>query len=390
MTTSAAHEHELIGDIYDAAMAPKLWPSVLQKIAAIGECNSAVILTLDTLNPDYTLSFSHNIPDHAMQAYRDEKLDVLEMELHGKPMIQRGIGHPILVDDLYPSHDEYIQKAGKFYELCLKASNIRYMASTLLDYSDFRWAVIGIHRPEDWPAMNQDNAAFVARMGLHIRRALQIHRQVISVEQKNALLYGLLNELTTGVILISHQGKLRFANKKAEHILRTNHSLRPCAAHGLKAALPDQTARLQQLIQGAIYTGLRANTQLTSGVIGLHNEIGEHPLMLTVVPLSEMTGYGELASDGIAAAVFLTDPNQKNILSRKLLKHSFGLTERESDLCQAFINHASLEGVAADCGLTLSSTRSYFKEVYAKTDQHSQPELIRLLTGLKLDFDHIT
>lgn len=388
---AASDEYHLIGDIYDAALNPALWPGILGRIAGLVEANSAIITALDTLNADYTLAFTHNIPEEALRTYREAGLDELDMAVNGTPLMQQGIGAMIHSSDVYGSQEEYIRRCGDLYHKCFVPSNIHYLSGTLLDHGDFRWALLGIHRPAHAAAFSREQTAPLARMGPHIRRALQIHRQLTGVQRQNARLYRMLDGLTTGVILLNRHGLIRYANAQAERLLRQHGSLRVTVREGLQAAQPAQDEELRLLIQTAVATGMRETGVMDGGggVIGLQQKAVGNPLMLTITPLSELAGYGELANDGITAAIFLSDPQARHSLSRKLLKGSYGLTERECDLCEAFVNHVSLDNMAAACGLSISSLRSYMKTIYEKTRQHSQAELMRLLMGLTLDFEHI-
>lgn len=386
----ASNEHHLIGDIYDAALNPTLWSGILSRIAGLVGANSAIITALDTLNTDYTLAFTHNIPADALRIYREAGLDALDMEVNGAPLIEQGIGTMIYSSEVYGSQEEYIRRCGDLYHRCFVPSNIHYLSGTLLDHGDFRWASLGIHRPEQEAAFTPAQTAPLARMSPHIRRALQIHRQLTNVQRQNARLYRMLDGLTTGVILLNRHAQICYANVQAEQILRQHGSLRVTVREGLQAVQPAQDEELRQLIQAAVTTGLRETGNVSGGgVIGLKQQSRSNPLMLTVTPLSGLAGYGELANDGVAAAIFLSDPHARHSLSRKLLKGSYGLTERECDLCEAFVNHVLLENMATACGLSLSSLRSYMKTIYEKTRQHSQAELMRLLMALTLDFEHI-
>ena len=135
-------ENQLIGDIYDAALEPGLWQRVLENIASLAGANSATITALDTLNPDYTFAFNHNIPDDVMRVYREEGFDVHEMELHGKAMIAKGVGESILSTTLYGTQEDYVRIAGTYYERIQKPANVHYLAGALLEYSEYRWAAL--------------------------------------------------------------------------------------------------------------------------------------------------------------------------------------------------------------------------------------------------------
>lgn len=382
-------ESLLVGDIYDAALNPALWPQVLRQIVELSESNSAVLTVLDELNPDYTFAFSHNIPEEALRVYREAKLDVVDMEVHAGYMIPRGLGSTMRSTEAYGTQEEYVRRCGDLYQRCFVPSNVHYLVGVLLDHADFRTATLGIHRPAHWAPPGDEQERLLGRLGNHLRRALQIHRQITAVQQRNAELYRLLDGLVAGVLLLNLQGQVRYANPRAESLLAYHGALR-ATREGLQASLLSQKPALQALIHSAIATGRReADQRNAGGVIGLQRETGATPLMLTVTPLSELAGYRELASEGVAAAVFLTDPDAGHVLSRKLLKNIYGLHERECEVCEAFVNHTTLEGVAGACGLSLASVRTYMKGIYEKTGRHSQAQLLRLLMGLTLDFEHI-
>ena len=89
------------------------------------------------------------------------------------------------------------------------------------------------------------------------------------------------------------------------------------------------------------------------------------------------------------SAIFLTDPDQGYHLSDRLLQDHYQLSPREISICQYFINTPNINTTAEHSGLSTESVRTYLKAIYEKTGQHSQAELIRLLMGLRVDFEHI-
>lgn len=213
---------------------------------------------------------------------------------------------------------------------------------------------------------------------------------VVGASLRRPHLYRLLDGLAMGVLMVDAATRIRYANSQAERLLLQHDGLGVSARQELRASDATQQAELQSLLGGAFLAGQREPSACgAGGVLACHDASGGGLLMLTVAPLSEMAGYEELASDGIAAAVFLTDPRARHRLSQALLKRSFGLTDREAELCEAFLNSPTLEGVATACHLSLSSVRTYMKEIYAKTGRRSQAELMHLLMGLRLDFEHI-
>lgn len=85
-------EHQIIGLIYDAAMNTRLWPQVIKKIVQYTDSKTAIFTALDQFSPSYDFLFSHNIPDEALHAYRDERIRVIDMQLHRVLWENLGVG----------------------------------------------------------------------------------------------------------------------------------------------------------------------------------------------------------------------------------------------------------------------------------------------------------
>ena len=87
----------------------------------------------------------------------------------------------------------------------MNPTGISYISAVLLDQGSHRWAVLGLHRAPDVAPYQQKELDFLKHLGVHLRRALQIHRQFSLVKQENLSLYSVLDHLKTGVILLDHQ-----------------------------------------------------------------------------------------------------------------------------------------------------------------------------------------
>jgi len=380
-------EHQLIGDIYDASLSPALWPTVIRKIAELVDAEKANLLAYNQLDPDYFLFHSHGITPEQLQMYQDGGFAQLDHEFSTQWIGEAGIvttNHHHFGDI-----DNYKRAAGRLYSDFFSRVGVLYQIGSVLEKTDFRWSVLGLHRSDNGQPFAEEYVAVVARLVPHLRRALEIHRQLTALNRQNQQLYALLDQLTTGVLLLDGNGRIRHANPRAEQLLRSHDALRVNPHHALHATDPAQNSQLQHLIRQATCASRRENlTSEAGGVLGILRQ-HQSPLMLTATPLSSLAGYQELRHDGIVCALFLTDPAAGRTLSRRLLKQSWALTERECDLCQAFLNHAGIEAAADACGLSLATARTYLKSIYGKTGQHSQPELMRLLMGTTTDFEHI-
>ncbi|WP_160241515.1 helix-turn-helix transcriptional regulator [Acinetobacter indicus] len=378
-------EHQIIGLIYDAAMDTRLWPQVIEAIVHYTNSKTAIFTALDQLSPSYDFVHTYNIPQACIDAYQDERIKVIDMKLHAPLWQQIGVGDTIEQNlqsyGQMPGTDEYI-----FYERCLEPTGICHIAAVLLDQGQHRWAVLGIHRAPDVAPYQQKELDFLKHLGVHLRRALQIHRQFSLVKQENLSLYSVLDHLKTGVILLDHQLSLTYSNPLAQSMLQHDSCLDLDLYNRLKTHAYDQN-RLDQLLHSALLGQSALNADV-GGVLALSDAKGQQ-LMLTIVPFSKLKNMQHQNAGQHQIAVFLTDKHQHYALSKAYLQQAYQLSKREFELCELLVNGYKLEEIAEHCGITLSSVRTYFKNIYEKTSCTSQIELMHLLMGCTIHFEHI-
>ena len=396
MHLSLDTEDNLIGEIYDAALEPKLWPHILQQLSEIWQSPRMVFVANDVLNPANIIFHSHGLSDDDLLLYQDTEIQRHDVEASQQwKNAGMQVGDAAANHQLFGSIEKYKTAIGDAYPKLFQKVDVLYQLGCFLESTEFRQGILGFNRGAAAQPFSNAEVAAAQRLTPHLRRALQIHRQLSYVREHNTQLYSMLDNMTAGVLLLDVNGRVCYANPSAENLINKNNALNASVRYGLKAAKPQQWTEMNTLIQGAIKTGTRerhhlpADEHKAGGVIGITDDRSDKTLMLTITPLSEMSGYENLARDSIAAAIFITDPFAKRLLAKKLLQNNYLLSERECDVCEAFLNSASLENAADITGLSISTVRSHMKEIYGKTRQHSQAELMRLLMALTLEFEHI-
>src|SRR5690606_26358134 len=378
-------ENNLIAKIYDAAVLRSLWLDVIKDIVSYTRSMSATFTGLDRLNPGYDFVYTHNIPQQSLKAYQDERIRVIDMKLHMPLWNKIDTGEVLNQDCQYyadlPGTEQYL-----FYEKCLKPTGICYMAGVLLDRGNYRWAVLGIHRAPYMPPFAQEQLDFLKRIGIHLRRALQIHRQISLVEQHNASLYMILDSLKIGIVLLDQKLCVCYSNLVAQQMMGAQRCLELDLHNRLKTSPSDQQA-LEQLLASALLQDVALHTEI-GGALALKGPDGQQ-LMLTAVPFKHFSPTPQLDEARHRIALLITDKNQHYSLSKAYLQQCYRLSNREFELCELLLNAYKLEEIAEHCGITLSSVRTYFKNIYEKTGCNSQIELMHLLMGCMIYFEHI-
>jgi DNA-binding CsgD family transcriptional regulator len=121
----------------------------------------------------------------------------------------------------------------------------------------------------------------------------------------------------------------------------------------------------------ALQTALRkaASDPFDTSIVTITNSAG-------IVSLAIVTPFGD-DGDGLALVLFENRHSDHQALKEHFFR-AYGLTNSEYQIATGVLNGKGLADVAAATNLSLSTVRSYMKQVFAKTDTHRQSELIAL------------
>lgn len=378
----AERENQIIGMIYDAALNASLWQDVLSAVVDFTGSSTAIFTATHQLSPNYDFVFTHNIPEKSLQAYQDEDVKILDMRLHVPHWMEKALGDTVLNSfepyALMPvGTDEYI-----FYEKCAKPTNISHVAAVLLERSMYSWAVFAVHRAPQLVHYNHEEEAILRRLGIHIRRALQIYRQMVILKQEKENIYSVLDLFKLGVILLEQDGRLFYSNQASRRILENTELLKLDRNNQLKTSKNFQL-KLDDFIQGALLKH-RCSDQPSGGVLALFDDHEESSLMLSILPFSEPFNL-----NAKKIMILVTETNQHQSLSQDYLTQKYKLSKREFEVCELFLKGLSLDQIAAEMDITYGSIRIYIKNIFNKTACTTQAELMQLLMGAKIEFEHI-
>lgn len=377
----AEQENKVIGMIYEAALNPALWQDVLTEIVDFTGSTTAIFTATDQLSPNYDFVFTHNIPPESMRAYQDEQVKVLDMRLHTPYWAEKALGDTVLNTFAHyaamPAEtDEFL-----FYEKCAKPTNITHVAAVLLERSAYSWAVFAVHRSPQLDEYSEQEEKILKRLGVHLRRALQIYRQITLLQEDKRNIYQVLDRFKIGVILINQDYRLCYANAIVKKVFEKSSILELDKNNSLKTLKIFQE-KLNQLIRSALFENDDLNNE-AGGVLALYDD--DSSLMLSILPFSET----EAQYYQKQAIIFVTQTNQAQYLAKDYLIQKYKLAKRELEVCDLFVNGLSLEQIAEHMDITYGSIRVYIKNIFAKTGCTSQTELMQLLMGVTLEFEHI-
>jgi DNA-binding CsgD family transcriptional regulator len=359
---------DLIDRIYEAAVVPELWSSVLESAGDLsGSANGAIfVFKQDT---PIRGRFSDASPKSA-EALKDVRPLFDKFLASDSWNIFPGV---MRMHELQPARFVQVEDFMTSEEI---ANDPQRIAARAVGIGVNLCAAVPLPTGElvtvvfqRWLKDASYDPASIARMDAlrpHFARAGMMAAR-LRLEQAKAAT-ATLEALGLAAAVLSGAGRVVTANARLEEMRTTFIA----AAHG-KAALANPAANA--LFQDAIADN-RHNEVVRSIPVPAGDD-GEPPLVVHVLPLRRAAH--DIFS-GAEVLVVATPVTASAIVpSPSVLAGLFDLTPAEARLAAALSQGRALKDAAADSNITFKSGRTYLERIFAKTGTHQQSELVALL-----------
>jgi DNA-binding CsgD family transcriptional regulator/PAS domain-containing protein len=252
---------------------------------------------------------------------------------------------------------------------------LRYFIGSTLHASSRVQIVWSLQRTRNQGHVQQAEVALFERLKPHLARALALADQLGTLRSHQSFSSAVLEAMPQALFALDDDGRILFANSRAEACLRAADGL--CLADGrLSTALASEQPAIDRLIKGAGIAGMATG----SGWARVSRPRGGLPYAMFVSPLR--TGDDELLSANAKVLVIVHDTAQRRGADLDMLAALFGLTDAEARLASALSAGHSLESAAAMLGIRQATARTELKSVFRKAGVSRQQDLVRLLTSL--------
>jgi DNA-binding CsgD family transcriptional regulator len=216
-------------------------------------------------------------------------------------------------------------------------------------------------------------AAVLQQVLPHLANALALRNRLSLAEERLAGLAAAIDRFDTATVLIDSTGRISHVNPRAAALAAGLDGLR-IDRTGLAGATPAATRKLRAAIAAVIGQGELMRR------LRLQRPSYRPPLLVTVQAIWRM----EIAMPGAStpcAAVFVQEPDAPVTIDRQAVADAFSLTGRETDVALLVADGVDLPAIAGRLGLGIGTVRYHLKNVFDKTDTHSQAALVALVRG---------
>jgi DNA-binding CsgD family transcriptional regulator len=361
----------LIGDIYDAALNPGLWDSVLRKVATFIGGTGGSLFRRDTASKTGGTLYDFGINDQFKLSYFTTYIKI-DPTLVGYNLAP--IGEPISTNDVIP-YSDFVQT--RFYKEWAVPQGWLDSLGVVLDRTATTSILLGVMRNKTHGMVDQATRGRARLLVPHLRRSILIGGQLEASGAKGEDLSKALDRLSAAAVFVDSLGR----------VLHTNLAGRELSNRGA----------VMQVREGMLsFVKLEADTEFRStlaasangthalGSRGIAIPLGNndgHDFIAHVLPLTTMGKRTAAHIYKASAVVFIQRagndaPSQPALIARK-----YKLTPTELRVLIAIVEIGGVPEIALSLGVAETTVKSHLASVFAKTGKTRQVDLAKLVAS---------
>ena len=365
----------LIGDIYDAALDPALWPRVLHTTCDfVGGCAASLWRNRAELSQHSSSLSAHfyyswGTDPHYTKLYQEKYIKinpgVVPILMSAEP------GQIASMLDVIP-RDEYLRS--RFFKEWVQPQGYLDAVHVVFEKSAFAYAGMAVVRNEQQGFVDEEVRRQMRLVAPHFCRAVAIGKLIDLHKVEAAALADTLDGITAALFLIDPARRVIHANVSGQQMLREGRILRTVAG-ALRACDGKSDQSLQDLLAAVSTEG---SSQASPVMVRL-DAPNDGPHIAHLLPLTT----GARRKAGIAysavAAVFVRKAELDLPHPLEVLASHYQLTSTELRVLIGVVQIGGVPEIADAFGVSRATVRTHLSHLFDKTGTSRRPISSRLL-----------
>src|SRR5215468_1267232 len=362
----------LIGDIYDAALDPSRWTSVLQKTRDVVGGSAAAVFSKDAHSKSLNVHYHCGGIDPRYQRLYVEKYEKLDPSTtaHVLGEIEETIATAdfMALDDLQDT---------RFYQEWGRPQGLVDFAAAVLDKTATGAILFGVFRQSRHGVVDDDTRWRMRQIVPHIRRAMLIGKALEFKTAEADAFAETLDGLSAGMFLVDQDGRIIHANASGHALLgegaalyKASDRMRPTDAAAARA-LKEIVAAASKADHAAGIKGI---------AVSLTGRDGE-PYTAHVLPLSTGARRRVQAHYSAVAAVFIRKAEIETPSPPEVIAKHYQLTPTELRVLLAIVEIGGVRETSDALGVSESTVKTHLHRVFSKTGTSRQADLVKLVAS---------
>lgn len=368
---------QIISGVYRAASGLTQWEAPLNAISQqLGLWGAQIIGISKRSN---TLLFSYEggtrVPPQATLDYLRKYHGVNPRLL---PAVQLKDGEWMHCHKIY---DEDYVANDPFYQEFLIPYGGRYLSGTKIMDTKETLVLFGAMRGNGSVPLNADDMRSMSRIRHHLVEAMQLYLHLRDVYALVGSGAQLLNQFRYPMVLIDENRAIRFKNTAAESFLPAADFVLTSGDTLRCQALSNDTDFLMALRSLRLSGSSSPEERKNRTFVRLKTGVSQRKVVVFLIAIRPEVVLGTFGHAPLALVTF-HDTDQYRDLDPFIVGELYDLTPAEAKIATRVAQGMSLEQIADDCKIALSTVRTQLYAVFAKTGVSRQAELVSLLSSL--------
>jgi DNA-binding CsgD family transcriptional regulator len=359
----------LIGEIYDAALDPDLWPGVLEKGCRFVGGVASNLYSEDSAAKTGNIHYTWGVDRHYGRLYYDK---YIKYNPFTTAQLFFDVEQIISVGDIMP-YEEFRETL--FYKEWAQPQGWVDAASAVLDKSATSYAAISVMRHESDGLVDDDTRWRMSLLVPHVRRAVLIGKVIELHKAEASTLADTLDGLTAGMFLVDKTGRIGHANESG-HVMIGEARFVRAAAGRLVATDPRANQTLQDSFAAAECGDDAVGVKGIS--VPLPARAGQEHVA-HVLPLTAGMRRRAGTSYSAVAAVFVRKATLDVPSPLETVAKRHRLTPSELRVLLAIVEIGGVPEVANALGISETTVKTHLRHLFEKTSTTRQADLVKLV-----------
>lgn len=338
---------QLVEEIYNAALLPDEWNSVVDKLRLKFNSISAGFFSQSADNR-LTSSFMRGVDQTEIDIYSKHFSSINPWFTTPGVMNPGVISTDRTLDIIY--NDPNFFRKTVLYQEWGKRQDFRHsMGGALLDIEGNQLNFT-FYRSAKGGHYTESELRDYRLLSRHLMKALDISNKLITLNTTNNNREKILNKLNIGIVILDRNNRIVYTNPFSEGI---------------------------NFYCNSVLTAIEKAKSLNETILTDIPRPNRRALSVCVRPPNKNSHFLDITSDWIH--LIITDPECRDINCAELLSKRWGFTKLESNIAQELLRGRSLREIAEELHLALSTVQWYSKQLMQKVGVKRQSELCLIL-----------
>ena len=261
---------------------------------------------------------------------------------------------------------EFLRKYGLYHRLC-----------GVLIRSESRTVYVAVYRDQDEERFKDLDREVFKSIVDHLIPAIEHHWALLYTNSFNDILRAVVDDCAPAIFLVENDARLCFASRKATALLNNGDGLRRQGSRiAAKTHFENKLLRdaIDQVFNGNVARGSAGDVVK---VIQLSRGACTRPLIVSVRPAGDVFS-AEVGEYQKVVALVVKHADVFHQVEYCSFAQAYNLTRAQARLTSLLLAGFSMIRAAERLGISDNTARSHLKQIFQKTETHSQMELVHL------------